>query len=287
VYIAGGAVVRAKFVCDRVVNVKIIGRGILDQPQRGVEVTHSKNVEIDGIIVINPKHYTVYGGASQNLTIRNLKSFSAQGWSDGIDLMSCSDVIIDDVFMRNSDDCIAIYAHRWDFYGNARNYSITNSTLWADIAHPTNIGLHGNTAAEGDTIENIVFKNIDILEQDEDDVDYQGCMAISGSDLNLIRNIRYENIRVDDFEEGQLLNIRVLFNKKYSTGPGRNISNIYFKDISYTGNNTSTSVIRGLDAGHAVKGITFENLKINGKKVLSAREANILTGESTEAITFK
>ena len=32
VYIAGGAVVRAKLVCDNVNNVKIIGRGILDQP---------------------------------------------------------------------------------------------------------------------------------------------------------------------------------------------------------------------------------------------------------------
>ncbi|MBC8054211.1 MAG: glycoside hydrolase [Sphingobacteriaceae bacterium] len=287
VYIAGGAVVRAKFVCDRVENVRIIGRGILDQPQRGVEVTHSKNVLIDGIIVVNPKHYTVYGGASQNLTIRNLKSFSANGWSDGIDLMSCSDVVIDDVFMRNSDDCIAIYAHRWDFYGNARNYSITNSTLWADIAHPTNIGLHGNTNTEGDTIENITFKNIDILEQDEDDPDYEGCMAISGGDLNLIRNIRYENIRVDDFEEGQLVNIRVLYNKKYNTGPGRNISNIYFKNITYTGNNSAGSFIGGLDAAHSVKGLTFENLYINGKKILNHKDANIKIGDFAEGIQFK
>ncbi|HYO23257.1 MAG TPA: glycosyl hydrolase family 28 protein, partial [Flavisolibacter sp.] len=223
VYIAGGAIVRGKFICDRVNNVRITGRGIIDQQQRGIEIRHSNNVTVDGIIVVNPKHYTVYAGGSQNVTIRNLKSFSASSWSDGLDFMSCSDVTVDDVFMRNSDDCIAIYGHRWDFYGDAKKYKITNSILWADIAHPINIGLHGNTAKEGEVIENLHFKNIDILEQDEDDPNYQGCMAITAGDLNLVRNIIFEDIRVDDFEEGQLFNFRVVYNTKYNTGPGRGI----------------------------------------------------------------
>lgn len=287
VYIAGGAVVRGRLMCDSVENVRIIGRGIVDQPSRGVEVTYSRNVTVDGIIFINPKHYTIYGGASTHLTIRNIKSFSSNGWSDGIDLMSCSDVLIDDVFMRNSDDCIAIYGHRWNFYGNARNISITNSTLWADIAHPSNIGIHGNTNTAGDTIENIIFKNIDILEQDEDDPEYQGCMAINAGDFNLVRNVRYENIRIDDFEEGQLLNLRIVYNKQYNTGPGRSIQNIYFKDIYYTGLNQFTSRITGLDKEHRVKGVTFENLRINGKLVLDIASANIEVGSFAEQIVFK
>ena len=53
---------------------------------------------VDGITILNPQHYTVYGGQSENLTIRNLKSFSARPWSDGIDLMSCRHVKIDHVF---------------------------------------------------------------------------------------------------------------------------------------------------------------------------------------------
>jgi hypothetical protein len=214
VYIAGGAVVKGKLVEDKARDVKILGRGILLQPERGIEVTYSNNVTNDGIIVVNPRHYTVYGGQSNHLTIRNLKSFSASHWSDGIDLMSCSEVTIDDVFLRNSDDCIAIYTHRWNFFGNARNYRITNAILWAVVAHPTNIGIHGNTRIGGDTIENIVFKNIDILEQDEDDPDYLGTMALSVGDMNLVRNIRYEDVRVEDFQEGQLLSLWVFYKKK-------------------------------------------------------------------------
>jgi len=286
VYIAGGAVVRAKLVCDRVENVKIMGRGILDQPMRGVEIRHSNNVEVEGIIVINPKHYTVYAGGSKNITIRNIKSFSANPWSDGIDLMSCSDVIIDDVFLRTSDDCIAIYGHRWDFYGDVRKYKITNSTLWADVAHPIQIGIHGNTDTAGETIEDIVFDNIDILEQDEDDPNYQGCMSISAGDFNLVRNITFKNIRVDDFQEGQLLNLRVVNNAKYNTGPGRGIENISFENISYNGSNLSSSLISGLDAAHGVKNISFKNLKINNKLVLDSGAANIKIGGHVENVVF-
>jgi len=287
VYLDGSAIVRGKLVCENVKNVRILGRGIIDQANEGIAVNYSDSVSIEGITFINPHHYTVAGGQSRHITIRNIKSFSCQGWSDGLDFMSCSDVVIDNVFMRNSDDCIAIYGHRWNFYGNARNYRITNSTLWADIAHPINIGIHGNTQTGGDTLENIVFKNIDILEQDEDDPDYEGCMAITCGDLNLIRNVHFEDIRVADFEEGQLLNIRVVYNSKYNTGPGRGVRDIHFKNITYNGSNTTYPVINGLDKDHTVSGVTFERLVINGKPVTSAAGANIHIGPYADNIIFK
>ena len=89
---------------------------MLLEPQQGISVAYSKNVLIDGITVVNSRHYTVSGGQSQGITIKNLKSFSYQGWSDGLDFMSCSDIVIDDVFLRNSDDCLAFYTHRWNYY---------------------------------------------------------------------------------------------------------------------------------------------------------------------------
>ena len=61
---APGAVVKAKLWVDKAENVRIVGRGILDHPIRGIEITDSKNVVVDGITVINPDHYTVFGGGS-------------------------------------------------------------------------------------------------------------------------------------------------------------------------------------------------------------------------------
>jgi hypothetical protein len=265
-YLAGGAVVKAMVRCRDVENVRIRGRGLLYQGSRGVEVTHSKNVEIDDLILISPRHYTVLGGQSQNLTIRNLRVFSHRSNSDGIDLMSCSDVLVDGVFMRNSDDCIALYGHRGGFYGDTRKIAVRNSTLWADVAHPIHIGTHGNPP-HPEVIENLLFANIDILEHDEPQIDYQGCMSINVSDENLVRNIRFEDIRVEDFTQGQLVNLRVAFNKKYCTAPGRGIENVTFKNISYSGSHANISIIEGYDDTRAVKNVVFENLVINGKLI--------------------
>ncbi|WP_101690342.1 glycosyl hydrolase family 28 protein [Dysgonomonas massiliensis] len=287
VYLAPGAILKGKLVCNKVENVKIIGRGIILEAERGVEITHSKNIEIDGITVINPNHYTVYGGESSGIRINNLKSFSCRGWSDGIDLMSCSDVNINDIFMRNSDDCIAIYSHRWNFYGDARNYSITNAILWADVAHPINIGLHGDTSVDKNLIENIHFKNIHILEHDEDDRNYQGCMALSVSDHNFVQNITFENVYVENIQEGQLLNLRVLFNEKYSKGKGLGIDNIVFKNIYYSGSGENTSIIEGFSDENIINNIKFENIIINGKKINSLKDMNVKIGKYVNEVTVK
>jgi Endopolygalacturonase len=287
VYLAPGAVLNGKILCDSVENVRIIGRGIILEPQRGFEISFSKNIEIDGITVINPTHYTVYGGQTTGLKINNLKSFSCRGWSDGIDLMSCSDVTIDDVFMRNSDDCITIYTHRWDYYGDAKNYKISNAILWADVAHPINIGLHGDVSHEGNVIENVHFNEIDILEHDEDDRNYQGCMAFSVSDHNLVQDVTFENIRIEKIQEGQLFNLRVLFNEKYSYGPGRGIRNVVFKNIFYNDIAENPSIIEGYSEKNNIENVTFENIVIGGKRIETLEEGNIKVGKFTRNIQLK
>ncbi len=297
VYLAGGAVVKSKLVCDSVENVRIAGRGVLYQPHRGIEITFSKNIEIDGICVINPSHYTVLGGQSQGITIRNLKSFSSRGWTDGIDLMSCSDVLIDGVFLRNSDDCIAVYGHRWDYFGDAQNITVQNAALWADVAHPVMIGTHGNPDSP-EVIENITLKNIDILNHDEPQINYQGCIAMNASDENLIRNIRVEDVRIEDFQQGQLLNLRVTFNRKYAKAPGRGIENILFRNVSYAGQHANLSVISGYNEQRTVRGVVFENLTINGRLIwdqmpgkpayfATSDKAGIFVGEHVEAVEFR
>ena len=265
-YLAGGAVVKAAIRCRGVENVRIRGRGILLDGREGLQVMHSKNVVIDDLILINPQHYTVYGGEVHGLTIRNLRAFTARGNGDGIDLMSSTDVLIDGVFLRNSDDTIALYNHRWDFYGDTRNVTVRNSTLWPDVAHPIHMGTHGNPK-KPEALEHLVFSNIDILEHNEPQLDYQGCMSINVSDENLARDIRFEDIRVDDFTEGQLVNLRVAFNKKYCTAPGRGIEDVTFKNISYTGTHANLSIISGYNETRGIKHITFENLTINGREI--------------------
>lgn len=314
IYLAGGAVVQGQILIDKVENVRVLGRGILTQLPFSNEgnmksttpvlqnsrndqltIAYSKNVEIDGITVL-PHKYSVLIGQSEDVRINNFKSFSFEGNADGIDVFCSSDIAINDIFMRNSDDCIAIYGHRWNYYGNTKNIAVSNAILWADIAHPILIGTHGDTDRP-DTLGRMTFKNLDILEQHEHQIDYQGCIALNSGDSNLLDQLRFEDIRVEDFREGQLVNIRVMFNHLYNTSAGRGIQNIYFKNVDFNGRHSNISVITGYDNERNIKNIVFENLKINGLNISdnmpdkpgyykTGDMANILIGEHVEGISF-
>ncbi|GHK01225.1 hypothetical protein SY2F82_30220 [Streptomyces sp. Y2F8-2] len=265
VYLAGGAVLTSQVAFQNVENARLRGRGVLYNSPSGVLVEYSKNIEIDGVTVLNPSSgYAITVGQSQQVTIHNFHAYSHGQWGDGIDVFSSEDVLIDNVYMRNADDCIAIYAHRWNYYGDCRNITVRNSTLWADVAHPINVGTHGNTD-NPETIENLVLSNIDILDHREPQMNYQGCIALNPGDSNLVHNVRAQDIRVEDFRWGQLINMRVMFNTSYNTSVGRGIDGVYIKNLSYNGTHANPAIMVGYDADHAIKNVTFQNLVINGK----------------------
>jgi len=199
--------------------------------------------------------------------------------------------------MRNSDDCIAIYGHRWAYYGNTKNVTVRNTILWADVAHPILIGTHGDPSRP-DTLEDITFSNIEILDHNEAQVNYQGCMSINSGDDNMIRHVRFESFHIEDIREGQLVNLRVMYNKKYNTAPGRSIEDIYFKNISYNGTRANLSVIAGYDDDtRGIKQVVFENLRINGKLISDTMPgkpvwfqtsdmARFYVGEHVEGVSF-
>ncbi|UUU30071.1 putative Ig domain-containing protein [Streptomyces sp. CA-210063] len=266
VYLAGGAVLKARVEFTGVENARLLGRGIIYDSDAATLVAFSKNIEIDGILALNPKTgYSCTIGQSQQVTVRNLHSYSFGQWGDGIDVFSSEDVLIEGVFMRNSDDCIAIYAHRWDYYGDCRNVTVRNSTLWADVAHPVNMGTHGNPE-KPEVIENIVFSNVDVLQHREPQVLYQGCFALNPGDSNLIRNVRIQDVRVEDFTWGQLVNMRVMANR-YNASPGRGIQDVYVRNLSYNGTKADMAILTGYDADRPIKGLTFQNLQVNGTVV--------------------
>ena len=292
VYVAGGALVKGCIQVVNAQNVKILGRGIVI-PERwaGLRIVNSKNVLVEGVITTQCPT-----GGSDSITIRNVKSISSYGWGDGMNVFASNNVLFDGVFCRNSDDCTTVYGTRLGFTGGCKNITMQNSTLWADVAHPIFIGIHGDVE-NPEILENLNYINIDILDHKEKQLDYQGCLAINAGDNNLIRNVRFENIRIEDFRQGQLVNLRIFYNEKYCKAPGRGIENVLFKDISYTGENAEVSMIIGYDKKRKVKNIRFENLQINGEVIYddmpdkpkwykTGDMARIFVGEHTEEVTF-
>lgn len=299
-YLPYGAILKTKgIICDKVEDVRICGRGTIDMGDymsenpsdqkrpnsQGVCATFAKNITIEGVMFLNPNHYTIFLGQCDKVKIKDIKSFSSSVWADGIDCMSTKDLDVDDVFLRTSDDCIAIYGHRWNYFGDTRNISVKNSVLWADVAHPVLIGVHGLHEKDGDIIENILIDNIDILLHDEIIGQYHGALAINAGDGNIVRNVAFSNIRIEEIRAGQILNIRVFKNESYNPKPGRRIENVLVRDVSYSGPE-KISEISGYDDERMVEKLTIQNLVVNGRTVLKPEDAGIRIGKFVKDINF-
>jgi hypothetical protein len=263
-YLEGGTYFEGTFAVEDAENVRILGRGIA-RPPRGYEGAHvhrSSNVLLDGLVL-----NTCPIGESRNVPLPDVRCISHPSWGDGLNVFGgCDGILFDRVFCRTSDDCTTAYATRKGFSGSTRNVHMRNSTLWADVAHPIFIGLHGNPEV-GDTIEHLVYENIDILGQAEPQVDYQGCLAINAGDGNLVRDVRFDNIRIEQIEDGSIAHVKVGYNQKYCTAPGLGVEDVVFRNVRYTGTTPSLSIINGYDATRSVRNVTFEGLKVNGQVI--------------------
>ncbi len=236
VHLCEGACLVGSIVCENIFDVKITGTGVINlmgfhrySAFRGIKLSDCSRIFISGVTIINPPHYSVYIGSSENIEIDNIKCFSHLGWSDGIDIMASKNIQIKNVFMRNSDDCIAVYASRWTHKGDCKNVTVSDSILWADVAHPMNIGIH---SLEGDKIENITFENITVLEAHEPQEDYCGIMSVVAGDGAFVENITFKNISIERATLARLFDIRVTFNETYNSIPGKGIQNVTFENIS-------------------------------------------------------
>ena len=293
VYIDKGAVIKGWLSTYGSNHVNIIGTGIvMPGHHEGIMVRYSKNVYING-----PLTTQLPIGGSDSVTVKNAKVMSWYGWGDGFNIFASNNIVQHHLFARTSDDCSTIYCTRKGYHGGCNNISISNFIMWADVAHPIMIGLHSETP-QNEEISNVIYRNIDILEHAENQIDYQGCIGINDGDNILVKNITFQDFNIENIRKGMLFNMRVCYNKKYCTAPGRGIEDITLRNISYTGTAPNMGIIAGYDATRRVKNIRFENLRINGtlisddmpgkpKWYKTADMANIYVNDHVDNILFK
>lgn len=293
VYLAQGAYVKGWLSVYKATGVRILGHGIV-MPGRheGIMVRYSKDVAISG-----PVTTQMPVGGSEDVSVANAKVLTWYGWGDGFNVFASNHVSYNNVFARTSDDCSTIYCTRKDYHGGCRDIRVKGATYWADVAHPIMIGLHGDTARH-ETIEDVTYEDIDILEHAENQIDYQGCFGINNGDNILVRGVTFRDVHIEPIRRGMLFNLRVCYNKKYCAAPGRGIDGVTFSNVSYSGPMPNLGIIAGYGEDRRVRNIRFENLRINGRLISDTMEgkpawyktadmANIFVGEHVENITFK
>ena len=101
-------------------------------------------------------------------------------------------------------------------------------TLWADCAHNL---LVGPESVDGLYMSDINFSHIQILEGRETAYPWKGCIAVMVSDEGTFRDIRFQDICLDNVRGGQIYSIDFC---TYRT-MGKWCSDVLLKDIRHLG----------------------------------------------------
>ena len=256
-------------------NVNIRGRGVIDlgglpwHARTAIVLSKVENVTVEGITLLDAPAWVVAMFESRKVHVDNVKEICRRENSDGVDVCNSQDVLVENCFLRNNDDEVCVKTTSPAPAQTSEKILVRNCVIWNERAR--GLGITSETRRD---ISDVTFTDCDILHDYSQNADC-AALAVLVSDSGTMRNVRFENIRVND--------VKVLFRAwvgKDMWGHDQergHVDGVLLKNITVTGEHSPKSEIIGCDAAHAIENVTFENLTIQGRAVRSPEEGNIST----------
>jgi hypothetical protein len=292
VYIHGGAIVYGAIHAENAHHIKILGRGILDSSDvkrfdmgPTVFLNRCQDAEVRGIVLRDPHVWTVVPAMCERVTISDLKLIGLWRYNaDGIDIVNCRDVVIEDCFVRSFDDSIVLKGfNRYrdtpsDDLPVVENVIVRRCTIWNDWGRALEIGAE----TQADHIRHVSFEDCDIVHHVHIAMDIQNGDRAEVSDM-VFRDIRVEDAIVEHAriaeteippsELGRLIEM-IIRETPYSKDSERGrIHDIRLEDITVVGKPFPESRFIGHDEQHMVEDVTITNLRIQGEPMETPGQA--------------
>ncbi len=269
-YLAGGAVLRGAVHAANAKDIAIVGRGMIDgsQYKRWVDTVvpldfvDCENVRIEGVTLLNASAWNLNTYRCENVTIDWVNIVAACSNSDGITTQSCRNLKASNCFVRGWDDNLVVKGYDGDVSG----ILFENCILWTDLAQSMEVGYE----CRADVMEDITFRNITVLHNFHKPV-----MSIHNSDNALIKDVRFENIVVEDAQMGlgdgtpiliELTTTKSQWSKAKERG---NIRNVSFENIKVLSGVETSWRIFAFSKENTIDDVTFKNIEILGKRITS------------------
>ena len=239
-----------------------------------------KNILLSGVRMINSPMWFISPVMSENITIENLHISADGPNTDGCDPDACKNVLISNCYFNTGDDCIALKSGRDEdgrgFGRPAENHIIENCvmknghggfTIGSEIAggakniYAINCKMSSpdlgailrikTSSSRGGVIENIFLNNIEVGTYANAAIECNMFYENPGNYMPAIRNIWIENMNV---AKGGKYGIAV---NAYKESP---VTNLKLLNCNLNGVDNPVKV-------DYVKGMSFENVTINGQKI--------------------
>lgn len=293
-YIEGGAVVKGYINAVNASSINIKGRGILysTDPATGgtiapVWIKDCHDVKAEGVIFVNSEdEWTFHVMTSYNINVQNVKILSEV--RDGFDIDGSNRVIVNGCYVQAHDDALCIKSTN---ISDPFQYGGNQSVFDVDFTNCVLFNAAGGNAIEighevwCPSIYNITFSNIDVIHSWDGGERAQAiwpeaAIGIHVTDHAVVKDILFENIRVEDVTEDYVMDVYIFRNPQLPRdSPNRgHIKNITLRNISVLYTETRASRFQGFDDNHMVEGIVIENFVQEGKKITTPREGNFQLG---------
>ena len=301
-YISGGAVLHSIVSVTNAKNVRICGRGILDgsdypawnQPgsyaRVPINLDHSKNLSVEGIIVANSNCWNVNSYSSKNVEIHNVKVISGRQNGDGFTFQSCMNHTVTDCFARTWDDSLVLK----NYSGSTKGITFRNCQIWTDLAQSMEIGYETDKGYTLDPeISEVLFEDITVLYNFHKPV-----ISIHNSDDCFVHDITYRNIMVENaFMQGDNGNNKELIEMSLAKSSWTTvrdefgtIDNVLIDGLTVV--NTANGKVRrsriaGQDEEHMITNVTLQDVTILGTPVTSLKEMKLDVNDFCDGITVR
>ena len=265
IFLEEGAVITGFIYANGKQNIRILGYGVIDGrlAQKAIRVEKCKNVEINGPLIMSRTGWCSSFFECDGVKIDNMKILGSDVYSDGIDLVGSSNVEVNDVFIRNEDDCIAIKTNKFGFSGNVENITVKNSVLWGgNLGNCMEIGWE----LDGAYLRHIRFENMDVIRKESSDHKwYRGIMSIHQCGNSTISDVLYKDIRMESaFEHLIWMELRPAYGE-WGSGGG-SIDGVRFENLEYTNGEDVPILIQKNSTG-SIKNVVFSGLKYKGRTI--------------------
>lgn len=272
-YIAGGAVVLGVGVHTQ----KLRGRGLVVSDNANKRASQwwlgGKDIDYSGVTFVRtlPGWHCVLWGANR-ARLDRLRILGDMPTDDGIDVVDSSDVLIENCYIRAKDDCIAIKNYRMEpmkegyLPGSAmRNITVRGCTLY-NGAWGNGVEIGWETC--GGSLEDVTVTNCDLIhnQSGRGATPMYAALSIHLCGDTAVRRVTYENLRIEARDPGQALALIQVWHSKYSFGYGRGtVEDVIYRDITDLSGTKPFLHFHGADAGHRIRGITLERVRMNGR----------------------
>ena len=308
-----GAVVYACVSATDAENIKIIGRGILDNSRNHAEILfevneenntaavsnavrrhtvqleYCTNVQIEGITIRDSLVYNIRPLGCEKLDISNVKILGCWRYnSDGIDLHNCVNVNIENCFIRTFDDCICVKgmdcfyegdvdaAVRAATYRNGKAYDVFKNVRVRNCVLWNDWGKCLEIGAEtrAEEICDVVFEDCHVIHVMGRAMD---CMNVDYADIH---DITWRNISVEMEKRMCAPQIQKTDSDTYDFSQNKHVPILLGADVVFHSEYSANGARRGKNSK-----LFFENIHVFGaeklKFVFSGYDEDHMTSDVT------